>query len=373
MSISVEDLPEPTESTASKRFRLQSKLFLLTYPRCSTDKAVANSNIHSHEWTVPLLWSIVGHEKHEDGSDHLHVALMFQDKLKVSQPNFFDFIAGKHGNYKGADLRNRKTIERIASYVTKEEDYLVTGVNLDDLINSRKKPESSKLSSKIAESVSSGCTLEEVEKIDPGFFMMNFQKISTYHAWKQARLAPPLKPWIPFPMVSMLGLPEYTIEIMLWLNRNLFQERPYGAKDLYLHGPTGIGKTSLTLKLATFSRIYYIPTDEGFMDYEDGLYDLAMIDEFKSSTTIQFLNKWCQGAPQNFKRKHGTQGIKRKHIPTIILSNYSLEECYPDPYGSRLSTLQRRLEIVHATGPINIPWPEEPTITTTTTDLHSID
>jgi len=46
--------------------------------------------------------------------------------------------------------------------------------------------------------------------------------------------------------------------------------------------------------------------------------------------------------------------LKTQNIPTIILSNYSLEECYHKADISKLITLENRLTIIKLTQPIDI-------------------
>lgn len=105
--------------------------------------------------------------------------------------------------------------------------------------------------------------------------------------------------------------------------------------------------------------MYLLPQDDWYDLYEDSDYDLAVIDEFHGNKKLQFLHEWCQGAPCSLKRRCTAPIIKRKHIPTIIISNYSLEDCYRNVYEknpSYLDPLKRRLKIVEVTEMIKIPF-----------------
>lgn len=137
-----------------------------------------------------------------------------------------------------------------------------------------------------------------------------------------------------------------------WLTRNILTTRNFRQEQLFLSGPPAIGKTTLILQLARFLRIYNIPTDEDFYDdWEDGSYDLAVMDEFKANKTVQWLNRWLDGSMMPLKKK-GSQYLKRKNIPTIILSNYTLEECYSNAlqkdarFYVALQALQSRLTCI---------------------------
>lgn len=95
-----------------------------------------------------------------------------------------------------------------------------------------------------------------------------------------------------------------------------------------------------------------MPLLEDFYDfYFDEKFDLVVLDEFKGQKTIQFLNLWLQGGDMTIRKK-GSQYIKRKNLPMIILSNYSLDDCYKDQL--KLSTLRARLLEIALTSPIDL-------------------
>lgn len=109
-------------------------------------------------------------------------------------------------------------------------------------------------------------------------------------------------------------------------------------------------------------RIYIMPRDEDFYDgYDDDDYDLCVLDEFKSSKTIQFLNGWLDGNPMPIRKK-GSQGIKRKNLPTIIISNWPVEQNYKaaiEKNSSAVDSLIDRLEIVNVTNNFELDFIEK--------------
>lgn len=85
-----------------------------------------------------------------------------------------------------------------------------------------------------------------------------------------------------------------------------------------------------------------MPLLEDFYDlYDDDLYDLVCLDEFRGQKTIQFLNLWLQGGLPMSVRKKGSQGLKRKNLPMIICSNFALENVYKD--ANKIDSLRTRL------------------------------
>lgn len=87
--------------------------------------------------------------------------------------------------------------------------------------------------------------------------------------------------------------------------------------------------------------------DEDFYDfYDDDQYDLIVLDEFKGQKTIQHMNRWLDGQKMTIRKK-GSQGLKTKNLPIIIISNYSPQEVYHKvAEHGRLDSFLDRLEIV---------------------------
>lgn len=62
--------------------------------------------------------------------------------------------------------------------------------------------------------------------------------------------------------------------------------------------------------------------------YRDGAYDLLFIDEFLCSQyPYTKINKITDGGAHDYDSKGG-RVYSSKAVPTIILSNYKLEDCY---------------------------------------------
>lgn len=340
---------EPTVATTSRKcLRLQARTFLLTWPQNDTPKETALKRIIDNEWKVPLEWAVVASEKHQDGSPHIHAVVRFQGRLRTTITNFFDFVCEKHGNYQSAH-----SAKASVEYVTKKGDFVSHHLDVQEYLASKKK-----ISTEVAKKILEGLSLVEVEAMEPGFYMMNKRKIEEYHQLVTKRTYKPTLTWTPFGTELILTSCSSTARVMKWLNTNLFQERPYGAKDLYLFGKTMMGKTSLINYLEKYCRTYHIPLYEDWYDlYSDEDYDLCVMDEFKAHKSVQFLNAFCQSATFPLKRRNIPPYQKRKHLPVLIVSNYSLEQCYHklvEAHVTALEPLVRRLEIVELDQPLNL-------------------
>lgn len=326
------DKPAQTEKPKSKgSFRMTGKNYILTFPQCATTKEVAVERLEQ-KWKDELQGYVVCEEQHKDGTPHLHVFLQFHQKKNFKSCDCFDFIAGKHGNYQVCRSR-KKSIE----YVTKAGKYVAKGVDVE-------KVKKEKVTDKIAGMLDEGKTLAEVKEEERGFFMINKRKIEEYAAFIECENQKKSKmDWIP---PSTDGLTDANKQIAEWLCKNIRQTRAFKAPQLFITGKPNLGKTSLVEWLKKFLSVYLMPMTEEFYDHYGDDYDLVVLDEFKGQKTIQFLNEFLQGSTMSIRKK-GSQGLKKKNLPVIILSNYTLEECYRKANeDGRLDSLRARLEIV---------------------------
>jgi len=61
---------------------------------------------------------IIAKEQHEDGHDHYHAVLRFENKFSTRDERFFD-IAGHHPN-----IQNPRSLKDVAKYCKKEGDFI---------------------------------------------------------------------------------------------------------------------------------------------------------------------------------------------------------------------------------------------------------
>lgn len=335
------DKPAQTEKPVSqgadkkkaRGFRSNGMNFILTFPQCDTTKEVAVERLEQ-KWKEELKGYIVCEEKHKDGTPHLHVFLQFQKRKNFKDSSWADFIGGKHGDYKVA-----RSVSGSVKYVTKDGNYVAKGVDVEAY---GKKKE--KLSDRIAGMLDEGKSLAEIKEEEKGFFMINKRKIEEYAAFIQCENAKKnKKEWV---APKLDGLTDANKQIAEWICKNIRQSRTFKAPQLFITGKPNLGKTSLIEWLSQFLSVYLMPTTEEFYDHYSDDYDLVVLDEFKGQKTIQFLNEFLQGSQMSIRKK-GSQGNKIKNLPVIILSNYTLEECYPKANADgRLDSLRARLDIV---------------------------
>ena len=195
--------------------------------------------------------------------------------------------------------------------------------------------------------IDEGKSIEDVRKFNPGYFMINKKKIEEYGSYMSVQKKREEKEeWVP---PNITNLTDSDLQIGTWLLENIRTKRPFKAPQLFIHGPKNHGKTSLIEYLERSLSIYHVSITEDFYDGYDNDYDLAVIDEFKGQKTIQWMNEFLQGSSMRLRMK-GSQYMKEKNIPVIILSNFPLYQCYPKAHlDNRLDTLECRLNIVELT------------------------
>lgn len=293
-----------------------------------------------------LLWYIIAKELHEDGSPHLHLALEFKEKFTTTKSDAFDFIGGKHGNYQA--MRNQRST---VQYVTKDGNFIAKGIDVKAILEKKNGKHGL-----IAKKVMEGATLEEINQEDPGFVLQHKRKLEEYITWNQRRvMKQKLLGWSPILEQDLVDMEDQDQRIAVWLNNNLKQKRQFRQNQLYLHGPPKTGKSSFLQKLSSMVSTYWVPRDEDFYDdYENGLYDLIVFDEFTHTKTMQWMNSFLDGS-HTYLRQKGKQILKMDNLPVIICSNYTLEHNYPKLYESgKLEPLLTRVEVVEVKSFISV-------------------
>ncbi len=326
-----------------KKKQIQGKKYFLTFPQCNVEPSVALNNII---FKYPCKWAIVSREKHQDGSLHLHAVFWLKNILIYTNPTQWDFIALKHGNYQIA-----RNILKVVKYVTKEKDFVTHNIDVPTWIKSHQTKNGASFEL-VAKLMKEGKSLEELDDLHPGMIARNLTKLRKYEQFltskKRKTSSKELTKWLPLGIIDLD--PDFRI-LGIWCNNNLHgSPRHFKQKQLWLWGTTNLGKTSLVMKLKKFFRIYMIPMDVAHLDdYDDADYDLLVMDEFKGQKSITWMNGFTQGNDFPIHKRYcGT--IKKKNLPIIVLSNYSIEQAYSKVamYNpERLLTLKTRFEVIN--------------------------
>ena len=304
--------------TNRPRFRLNAKNIFATWPQCSETKedVLARS---LEFFGDQLEFAVVCQEEHEDGSPHLHAVFALKSRKSYRSPNCLDSLANSHGNYQAA-----KSLRASVKYVAKDGDFISHGVDVSTYLQAAKQKQSTK-ATVMAKHLLEGKSLEQINQLDPGFFLMNQKKVREYQAAIAVWRLNPTRTWVPLPPTA--GLTPALTLLKDWLNKNLGQPRVLRQKQLLLSSPPGLGKTTLLEELRHYFKVYSHLGDKWFDGYDDHHHQLMVFDEFNGGIPLSVMNKVLDG--QNCLLQIKGASIPKTHrLPVIILTNYTCDEIY---------------------------------------------
>lgn len=365
--------PSKKQDTKKTSFRLQSKGIFLTYPQCDypLDSFFENLKARFNHTQDRIFCS---REQHEDGSWHLHAALLLHDKLRTAVVTYFDDLVDppKHPNIQSKLKSQAQTV----AYVMKGPD--------DSWKRATHPWQQFLRLSKDKKSTKAQLIMETIEKMDlsdqqqfyscmdaidqavPGYLVLHHHQVQdylNYRRGKALRLGRAAALQIPVRVrPALTPLISSNVKIANWLNSAIRVSRPHRSLQLWIKAPPGAGKTTLITNIESWFKlnIYWWPRDEAWWDsYEDGAFDLIVLDEFKSHKKITELNPILSGDVVTLSRRRSAPYIKRDNVPVIILSNFSPEECFHRVMPSQLAPLLSRLEFVEVQKRIRIEKNEE--------------
>lgn len=264
----------------------------------------------------------------------MHLVFQFTEKININDPNYFDFIAQKHGN-----LQATRSIAQSLSYISKFDpeplDFGHVPVPTAQKVGKLEE---------IALAIKGGSSLVEIDQMHPGVFLNKKRNIEDYFSFQRLmRRRLEAKPWVD--LVTGVETGAF-LDVVAWFNNNMkMQRRPIKTPQLWLWGPPNIGKTTLLAFISRHARVYYAPSGEDFFDdYDDDSYDLALFDEFDGKNmNLANLRKFLDGQQMTLRKK-GSQIAKRKNIPTVFLSNYAIDQVFKS-LADKLSFQVRFLEV----------------------------
>ncbi len=98
--------------------------------------------------------------------------------------------------------------------------------------------------------------------------------------------------------------------------------------------------------LKNYFHRYEVPNDGPWYDAYSDRYSMAFMDEFKGCKKIQWLNSFAEGRHMSLPQRGKQPYIKKKNLPFIIASNYSIRDCFSKADFVVVKALQGRfLEI----------------------------
>lgn len=126
MEMNVENLSELTTTKCEtgvlaklepKKFKITSKSWFLTYPKCGLSKDIVHALLTAKR---PTKGGVIAVEAHEDGTPHVHVFLLLVEPYQCANARFWDLEHDDivyHGNYQKC-----RNIDDVVKYIKKDGD-----------------------------------------------------------------------------------------------------------------------------------------------------------------------------------------------------------------------------------------------------------
>lgn len=335
-------------------FRLQAKNLFLTYPRCTMEKELVRDNLKGY-FKENIKWFVIAREDHEDGTPHIHIVVSLKEKAHIRKQEDLDKITGSHGNYQAA-----RNVMKCAKYAVKDQDYLEEGIDMKAMIQQEL---SEKPTKKLVSALMEGKTPKQIMREYPELYFNSRKKVEEFYSDLQLQLLEIKKP-------KIIGISEGEMlisgdmkKLVEWLKMNVvnqdLKERKPRMKHLYLRGEPGIGKSFLASQLRVLMRVYDLPHESWNDGYQDGCYDLIIMDEFNGQKTITEMNLITDGYVTPLKRRGMCPYLKKDALPVIIISNKAPEEVYHKADRVLVEAFASRYEVVHIFNKIDIRFEEE--------------
>lgn len=118
--LSGSDTSQFLQAAAPNRpFLLETTQWFFTFPRCEAPKQQLAAALEG--WFAAkersIKWALICQEHHQDGTPHLHAAVVIDKRFKVRNPRAFDaLLPGYH-----PCVQHMRNVHRAANYVRKQD------------------------------------------------------------------------------------------------------------------------------------------------------------------------------------------------------------------------------------------------------------
>jgi len=311
-----------------------------------------------------------GSKGHEDGQDpgrHIHMCFKLDKKHCIKNPNFFDQLLGKHG-----DIQTCRDYKACQIYCNKDGNVITHNVDIEAVIESTRTKKGVRHET-VVNFIKKDLdqkkipTLREVDEQFGGYVIQHENKVSSYIKLQHKFLQEQKQPYHGIDMNKVLmesaNNPVLT-DLVSWLNKNLPPaHRPHKQKQLWLHGPAGVGKTRLQGQLKQYFNTYQVANEEKWWSGMDYTTEIIMFDEFTGYKCLSDMKRLLEGSDFPMPQKGEQPFVKTKNIPVIICSNSTPEQVYHNVFEKspqEFLPLLERIQVIELTKDTLIPFNEPP-------------
>jgi len=301
-----------------KTFRIDSKSWFLTYPKCPLSKEEGMRILKAKLDGKPIRGIVVAAELHKDGSNHLHAYVLLVSRFCCQNPRFWD-LGAHHGNYQKA-----RDINAVVQYIKKDGNILEEGdVSWAEKVDAKKEHRRA-----LGKSLIEGAIpLADAVKQDPAL---------------------------------LFGLRHLKQDLDTY--RQLAIE-PYEAPDvrgIWIYGAAGVGKS---YKVRELEPDLFAKAQNKWWDGYTGQ-KAVLIDDFDKPGCClsHYLKIWADRYKISGEIKGGQVPLAYERF--YITSNYHPRELFPESEDSQLANaIERRFKVIHMLDrnlDLDGYYPEEP-------------
>lgn len=278
-------------------------------------------------------------ESHADGNPHLDMLLIFEKRTHLT-PTELDFLCDKHGHL----TRYRTLNAAILEYSYKEDIPLTNLENIQYILNEKdiKKCPMTFLMKQVDENPFGFDFIQycyrnnHFTNIERWAYVKNkikdYQEITCNHHLKSKPGIRKIDSFLIQQELTPLEQKEYHSwqgyqDIVDFLNQipKYGTNRPTHSKQLYIHGRSRIGKTSLIQQIQKCTAVYPVGTINWYPQFRNQTYKVMFWDEAKlNMMSFNQLLMLMDGRPFHLPFKGGST-LKRDNQLWIMCSNESLE------------------------------------------------
>jgi len=284
-----------------KGFRIDSRSWFLTYPKCGLTKDNAMLLL-KEKLSDKFLGVVIARELHEDGTPHLHVYVLLKRKFNCKNALYWD-LEGYHGNYQSA-----RDINAVVKYIKKDGDILQEGdIDWKEKVDAKKEHRRALYKGLIEGTT----TLSKVVDEDPLMLAGLRHLKQDLDAYRQAKI------------------------------------EPYEAPDvrgIWVYGPPGVGKSYQVRKAESD---LYLKSQNKWWDGYTGQ-KAVLIDDFdkQGQCLSHYLKIWADRYKCTGEIKGGQTPLCYERF--YITSNYHPRDIFPNTEDSELlEAIQRRFKVIH--------------------------
>ncbi|CAR65249.1 replication-associated protein [Tomato leaf curl Cameroon virus] len=311
-----------------RKFRINSKNYFLTYPKCSLEKEEALSQLQNLDTPTNKKYIKICRELHENGEPHLHVLLQFEGKYNCQNQRFFDLVSPTRSAHFHPNIQGAKSSSDVKSYIDKDGDTLEWGEFQIDGRSARGGCQNA--NDAAAEALNAGSAEAAMaiikEKLPKEFIFQYHNLKSNLDRIFQEPPAPYVSPFL---SSSFNQVPE---ELEEWVSENVMSAaaRPLRPISIVIEGDSRTGKTVWARSLGPHNYLC------GHLDLSPKVYSnnawYNVIDDVDPHYLKHF--KEFMGAQRDWQSntKYGKPIQIKGGIPTIFL-------CNPGPTSSYIEYL----------------------------------